>query len=257
MITALLVEDEPAAFLWLRKQLEAYLDIQVIGTEVDFFGAKKFLSERKPELIFIDVGIPGGLGTEPLPFVDQNTGIVFISAHEKYAVKAFERKAIDYLLKPVTPERLDDAMQRVREFFLKSNTGQGQEISPSNPESADAIEIKPQGSSKKLLIYPASILWIEAQENYSKIKLAGGEPSSLIVRRSLNEWADVLSPEKFYRIGRGLIIQLGLLRWTESRSRDEVLLSFAGSEETLVIGRMVAAKLKRLRKQKAEERNPD
>ena len=255
MITALLVEDEPAAFLWLRKQLEAYPDIHVIGTEVDFFGAKKFLSEGNPDLIFIDVGIPGGLGTELLPFVDQKTGIVFISAHAKYAVKAFERKAIDYLLKPVTPERLDDTMQRVRDFFLKRNTEGEQEKLPKNHDSADTIEIKSQGSSKKTFIKPASILWIEAQENYSKIKLAGEEPSSLVVRRSLNEWEEVLPPERFYRIGRGLIIQLDLLRWTESRSRDEVLLSFAGSEETLVIGRMVAAKLKSLRKKKAEERN--
>jgi two-component system LytT family response regulator len=248
MITALLVDDEPASFLRLRRLLESYPEIRVIGTEVNFSGAKHFLSQQKPDLIFLDVEIPGGLGTDLLPFVDPSTGVIFITAHDNYAVKAFEGRAIDYLLKPINPERLEKSMQRVRELFLKKPVDQAKEALSVTPEFTEALELKLPGSPKTVFVSPSSILWIESMQNYSQIKLVG-EASPIVIRRTLNEWEEILSPEKFHRLGRTLIIQLDLLRWTEWRSRDEVLLSFQGSAEPLVIGRMAAARLKEIRKE--------
>ena len=248
MITTLIVDNEPASFLRLRKLLAGYSEIHVIGVEISFTAAKDFLFQQKPNLILMEVEIPGGSGIDLLPFVDANTKVIFTASHNncEYAVKAFERGAIDYLLKPISPERLENTMQRVRDHFSKTPTHYGHEPSSKTPKDAKILELNLPGASKKMFVHLTSILWIKSMQNYSTIKLAG-ESTHIVIRRSLKDWEALLPPERFYRLGRGLIIQLDLIRWTEWRSRDYVLLSFQGSTEQLVIGRIAATKLKKIR----------
>jgi len=249
MITAFLVEDDPSAMMRLRRLLDAHPEVRIIGSEMHLADAKLFLAQNKPDLIFLDVQIQGGSGMELLSLIDNQTQVAFITAHDHYAVDAFEAHAIDYLLKPISPERLNKTMQRVKALSLKKEKVEKLQISTSATDSEKLLELKLPDQKKNLFVKEGSILWIESMQNYSQIKVAG-EASLVVIRRSLTEWEEILPPERFFRIGRGLIIQFDLLRWTEWRSRDEMLISFEGGDVPLVIGRMAAAKLRQIREER-------
>jgi two-component system LytT family response regulator len=246
MITVFLVEDDPAALMGLRKLLAAYPEVSIIGSEMHLADAKHFLANNKPDLIFLDVQIQGGSGMDLLPLIDGRTQVAFITAHEEYAIDAYEMYAIDYLLKPIRPERLDKTMQRVKNLYLKRELGTNASSPMDNSDTEEILELKLPEMKKNVFIKLSSIVWIESMQNYTQIKVSG-QAMPVVIRRSLKEWEATLPPERFVRIGRGVIIQFELLRWTEWRSRDEILLSFEGSNEPLLVGRVAAVKLRQLR----------
>jgi two-component system LytT family response regulator len=113
MLSALLVDDEPLANERMRQLLVAHSGIEVVGTAGSVKAAQAMLEERPPDVVFLDVEMPGGRGFDLLLSVPASTQVVFVTAHERYAVKAFAASAVDYLVKPANPERLAETLRRL------------------------------------------------------------------------------------------------------------------------------------------------
>ena len=255
MITALLVDDEPKAIDRLAEMLEAFESIDVIGRARSVDEAERFLRGRAPDVVFLDITMPGRLGVDLLGSIPQGTAVVFVTAREGYAVDAFRSGAVDYVLKPFDHDRLAITVERLEKRFA-ANEGRG----TGEPAAADlggdrtkAREISgDEGQAVRLasgrgagfVVVPyATIAWIEAVQNYTRVQIIGEQPT--VVRRTMQEW-EALLPPAFARISRSLIVQVPMIRSTQWQSRDQMLVFFAGLDEPLPIGRTPMARLKDL-----------
>ena len=255
MITALLVDDEPKAIDRLSEMLEAVESIDVIGRASSVDEAERFLRGRAPDVVFLDITMPGRLGVDLLGSIPQGTAVVFVTAREGYAVEAFRSGAVDYVLKPFDHDRLAITVERLAQQFA-ANEGRG----TGEPAAADlggdrtkAREISgDEGQAVRLasgrgagfVVVPyATIAWIEAVQNYTRVQIIGEQPT--VVRRTMQEW-EALLPPAFARISRSLIVQVPMIRSTQWQSRDQMLVFFAGLDEPLPIGRTPMARLKDL-----------
>jgi two-component system LytT family response regulator len=255
MITALLVDDEPKAIDRLAEMLEAFETVDVIGRARSVDEAERFLRGRAPDVVFLDITMPGRLGVDLLGSVPHGTAVVFVTARDNYAVDAFRAGAVDYVLKPFDHDRLAITVERLEQRFA-ANEGRG----TGEPAAADvggnrtkAREISgDEGQAVRLAngrgpgfvaVPYATIAWIEAVQNYTRVQIIGEQPT--VVRRTMQEW-EALLPPAFARISRSLIVQVPMIRSTQWQSRDQMLVFFAGLDEPLPIGRTPMARLKDL-----------
>lgn len=251
MPTALLVDDEPSASLRLRELLSAHKEIEVLGAVRSVAQASRVLKEQAPDILFLDVELPGGSGLKLLAELSDRTHVCFITAHPQYAVTAFEVGAVDYLLKPIDRMRLGVAVGRllraIRVAQLLPTTGSAADSTPPSEwgkerESTFVVTLR---GGEKAILRRDDILWIEGLGKYSRVCLAG-ERKPAIVGRSLAEWMEILPADMFPRLGRSQIIRLARLALVTWKSREETVLSFTGSPEALPIGRSAAARLREL-----------
>jgi len=257
MVTALLVDDEPLANTRMRELLAAYAEIDVIGVAGGLKAARAFLETRSPDVVFLDVEMPGGSGLDLLASVPDSTQVVFVTAREKYAVQAFQAAALDYLVKPVDPERLADTVDRIRKQ-VASGRGQRKDTGKTDDE-LDADEATSAAElglddvvSAPLADQPTSgvvlvgdICWIESLRNYTRVALKG-PPRLVLFRRRLSDWDRILPDGPFARIGRSYLIQCGLAEQVEWDSRRETLVTFGDGVEPLVLGRVAAMRLREI-----------
>jgi len=246
MITALLVDDEPKALDRLAEMLEGFEVIDVIGRAGCVDEAERFLKGRVPDVVFLDITMPGRLGVDLLGSVPQGTKVVFVTARENYAVDAFRAGAVDYVLKPFDRDRLLITVERL-EKLLGADGAPGTTPQPGAGEAGgdhgQAVELALGRGHSRNVPY-AEILWIEAVQNYTRVQVAGEEP--VILRRTMAEWEALLPPREFPRISRSLFVQLARIRSTQWQSRDQMLVLFAGLDKPLPIGRTPMARLKEL-----------
>jgi len=246
MISALLIDDEPAANQRLSRLLQNHPEVQVLGAVESVAAALDFLSEITPDVIFLDVDMPGRTGLDLLPELGgSQIAVVFVTAHERYAVPAFDAGAVDYLVKPVNPQRLALMIPRLLGAVTQRNSPLVANAGNTTMHPQDTISFVISGSREMKICRLSEIIWIEAMQNYSLIQLRD-LPTALPTRRSLNEWQALLGEPFFYRLNRSLIIQLELLRSTEWNPRSESRLTFEGAAEPLAIGRHAAARLKEI-----------
>ena len=244
MPTALLVDDEPSASARLGDLLAAYGEIEVLGAVRSVELAAAFIEGRVPDIVFLDVEMPGGSGLSLLEKLPAETEVCFVTAYSKYAVSAYDFGAVDYLVKPVDPDRLEVAVTRILRAFGSKTAAPALESSDSPARSLAATFVIPlRDGGAKTVIRCDDILWIEGMGNYSRICGAG---TPMLVRRSLAQWEKDLPRKDFSRLGRSQLIRLARLALDTGQSRDETVLTFTGSTETLMIGRAAAARLREI-----------
>ena len=256
MFSTLLIDDEPAANSRMRTLLSSYPEFKILGAVQSIAEAKEFLKTTTPGVIFLDMEMRGGSGLSILRLLKPATRVVFVTAYPDYAVAAFEAGAVDYLVKPVDPERLEKTIERIR--VLKHPLW----IEPLNEEEgpSDAkldlaegilhLASRRYGKAEHLPI--ATIVWIQAAMNYTEVQFFDTQ-KPVVYRRRLIEWKGVLGSERFQLLDRSLIIQYALLRSTEWIHRDQTLLRFEGLEEPLIIGRAASARLKKILNQESDK----
>jgi len=255
MITALLVDDESKAIDRLAEMLEAFEAIDVIGRAQSVAEAERFLRGRVPDVVFLDITMPGRLGVDLLGSVPHGTAVVFVTARDGYAIDAFRTGAVDYVLKPFDHDRLAITVERLEQRFAVND---GRSTSEPSTEELGGDRTKAreisgdEGQTVRLasgrvtgfVVVPyAEIAWIEAVQNYTRVQIIGEQPT--VVRRTMQEW-EALLPPAFARISRSLIVQIPKIRSTQWQSRDQMLVFFAGLDEPLPIGRTPMARLKEL-----------
>lgn len=246
MISALLIDDEAAANQRLRRLLAAHPEVEILGTVESVAEAIGFLTEQSPDVIFLDVNMPGRTGLALLPELGESqVAVIFVTAHEKYAVPAFDAGAVDYLVKPVNPQRLALMIPRLIAAMAQRKQGPAVEAGKTTLQLDDTISFAVSGSREQKVYQLSEIVWVEAMQNYTRIQIKN-QPAALTTRRSLAEWDELLGEPSFYRLNRSLIIQLEALRSTLWNPRSQSLLTFEGTTEPLPIGRHAAARLKEI-----------
>jgi two-component system LytT family response regulator len=210
-IRTVLVEDERKSLLTLHALLDKYCpDIQVVGTAADVSQSRTLIESLKPELIFLDISLPDGNAFDLLNQIDEITfEIIFITAYNEYALKAFEFSALHYILKPVSHEDLIEAVHRFNR--IRSNINISDRLEVLNQSLNHNFSRISLPSSEGLIIIDIDkITRIEASSNYSIFYLLSGE--SHIVSRSMNYFEKILSDMNFVRIHNTHIVNLDYVR---------------------------------------------
>ena len=187
MISALLVDDEPRANEMMRKLLAAHKEITVVGVAENVTEARSFLETTPPDVVFLDIDMPGDSGLDLLMSVPDATQVVFVTASDKHAVRAFAAAALDYLVKPVDPERLADTVARVH----KQVAGTSGTDDPEADEADDtevlgldaAVSVPLAGKTTSLVVTVGDICWIESLRNYTRVALKSPHGLLLFCRR--------------------------------------------------------------------------
>jgi len=220
VLTAVIAEDESESLQLLEGLINSIEGIKVTGSTSNPDEAAGLIASLNPDLVFLDVKMPGKNGFEVLDelikYESITPFIVFITAHDEFAVRAFEYAAFDYLLKPIDPERLSATISRCREYkktHFVQNAGLLLDIHK---------KLIYRSSSGIVLINPADIVYIEADGNYSLFKLINGRTETITVQ--LGKIASQLPADKFFRISRTYIINLNFLQKINPHKRQCILL---------------------------------
>lgn len=218
-IRALVVDDEPLARRGIRQLLSPYPDIVVVGECRDGHEALRALATLAPDLVFLDIQMPGLDGLEVIRKygVERMPAVVFVTAHDEFAVRAFETQALDYLVKPLSEARFRAAIARVRERMRMSDAvalagrlrallgGEAAWPVPVPEGTRGASRIAIPTETGRLLLDPNEIDWIEAQDYYAGIHAKG---KRYRIRESLAALESRLDPAQFVRVHRSAIVRV-------------------------------------------------
>ncbi|WP_158827384.1 LytR/AlgR family response regulator transcription factor [Mucilaginibacter lacusdianchii] len=229
MIKAIIVEDSRLARIELKELLRAHPEIEVIG-ETDLVSqALELIRILAPDLIFLDIHLPGASGFDILQQLQQLPAVIFTTAFEQYALQSYDYHATDYLLKPIVPERLARAVQKT---LLNLNT---LPIKASTPSAHDRIFIKDQ--QKTWLVPLKDIRYFESKGNYSQVQFAGNSP---LILRSLQQLEETLNPNQFMRVNRQQIVNLNHVIKVDQVYGNRLILVLSDGTQIEVSRRQVA-----------------
>jgi two-component system LytT family response regulator len=235
-IRALIIEDNAAARAGLRESLKSHPGVAVVGEAGTVGRARTLLALNDYDLVFLDIRLRGGLGFDLIPTAAPHARIIFVTAFDEYAIRAFEVNALDYLLKPVTAERLSAALQRVR----PAPAGRAPRL-----RDDDLVQLKTDTGSHFVPV--RSITCIHAELNYTLVQLASGMRH--LVRRSLQSWAEQLDPDAFVRVSREALVNFAHVTQHEGDGHKCGLLRLDGRKEPVPVSRrhwpLVRARLQR------------
>lgn len=204
-IRTLIIDDEDLARQEMRYLLADFADVSVVDEAADVRDALAKIRKHRPDLIFLDINMPGKSGFDLLAELDESPRVVFVTAYDEFAVRAFETNALDYLLKPVRSDRLEKAIETVRESL--SNVASESDSSPSGRQhqlGAESLVFIKDGE-KCFFVRLADIFLLESEDNYVRVYFGDEKP---LHRKSLNALTEKLPPELFFRANRQQIINL-------------------------------------------------
>lgn len=200
-IKTLLVDDEPLAIAEFKAMLSGFAEIDVIATASDASAARKVIDELQPELLFLDIQMPGKSGFDLLEELDYSPMVVFVTAYDEYAIKAFEVNALDYLLKPINVRRLQETVEKIRKAM---DAGQGKEKSVPLDKR---VFIK--DGEQCYFVQLSDIYLLESVGNYVKVFFKNHKP---LLHKSLNYMEEKLPEAHFFRASRQHIININYIR---------------------------------------------
>lgn len=207
----LIVDDERLAREEMKNVLKDFVEIEVIGEAQNGEEALRLIDELNPDLIFLDINMPGMNGFELLKSLDFIPNVIFVTAYDEYAIKAFEVSALDYLLKPIDPDRLAEAIAKLKK---KSDNEFESELSLKTDRQSrllgreDQVFIK--DGEKCFFVKLADVRMLESDGNYVKVHFEKNRP---LILRSLNSFEERLDPENFFRANRKFIVNI---EWIQS-----------------------------------------
>jgi two-component system LytT family response regulator len=222
-IRAVIADDEPPARRKLRRLLAREADLSIAGEASTGEETVMMLRKNPPDVLFLDVQMPGLDGFQVLEALGDlgETAVIFVTAHDEYAVRAFEVQALDYLLKPVTEDRLAAVLERLRTQLARRMPA---------PESQRGFwkRILVQGPRLTRFVQIAEIDWIEADRNYLVLHCGAQEH---LVRATLEAFAERLDPNEFVRINRSTVVNLDRIRELQPWTHGEFRVILEGGRE--------------------------
>jgi two-component system, LytTR family, response regulator len=206
-IKTILIDDEELARQELRYMLQLYSDIEIIAEAENVTDALEKVRLLKPDLIFLDISMPGKTGFDLLNMLDESPAVVFVTAFDEFAIQAFDANALDYILKPVRKERLDQAISNIKkEFETQTTTPPGTAL---NLQSRIFIK----DGEKCFFVKLEEVFLIENAGNYARFHFRKNAP---MVHKSMNYLEETLPPATFFRANRSEIININYIRDIES-----------------------------------------
>jgi len=238
--TAVIADDEPLLRANLRTRLaKLWPELAVVHEMENGRGVEEVIAEHEPDLFFLDIHMPGVNGLEAARAVAGRAHVVFVTAFDQYAVEAFERGAIDYVLKPFNEERLGVTVERLRERL------------ETKPASVDALVeqlagrlgarpaehlrwIKASVGSNVRLIPVEEVLFFQSDEKYTRVVTCDSE---VLIRKPIKELLDELDPAKFWQIHRATIVNVDHIASVRRGLKDQAEIALRDNRETLVVSR--------------------
>ncbi|MDI1325007.1 MAG: LytTR family DNA-binding domain-containing protein [Algoriphagus sp.] len=218
MIRTLIIDDEPLAAGIVQEFLAEFPQFEVLEICQDGFQGLKAIQHHQPDLIFLDVQMPKITGFEMLELIDSPPAVIFTTAFDQYAVKAFDAMAIDYLLKPFSNERFSKAIEK---FLAQANEPQNEEREGLNQlaEKSNRLVVRVKNEIKIIPIH--DVTYFEAEDDYISIHTPGGKYLKKMTMKSLE---DAMDPGKFARVHRSFMVNLNQITQIEPFERDSYIL---------------------------------
>lgn len=234
----IIIDDEPLARSIVKEYLQPYSNIEIVAECNDGFEGIKAIQQYEPALIFLDVQMPKINGFEMLELVENPPAVIFTTAFDEFAIKAFELNATDYLLKPFSKDRFNKAIQKYQD-------------QPAKPEAIPVIETAAQGAGQrnrvvvkegnKIKIIPVSqIQYLEAADDYVKIVTSEG---SFLKKRTMNFFEQSLANHNFVRVHRSYIVNSQLITRIDPYEKDSLQLLLSNGSK-IPVSKAGYAKLK-------------
>ena len=198
---ALVVDDERLARKELISLLEKHESIEVVGEAANADEAEALIAEKKPDLLFLDINMPGRTGFQLLESLDHAPLVIFVTAYDEHALEAFRVNALDYLMKPIEPSRLEEAINKLPQ--------QSEDGAPTREMLHERDQIFLKDGEKCWFVTLKDVRYFESEGNYVRVRFADQKP---LVLRSLNKLEEKLDPLVFFRANRKHIINL---RWVD------------------------------------------
>jgi len=232
---ALIIDDERLARKELLSLLEDYKQIEVVGEAANADEAFEIINKLNPDLLFLDIQMPGKTGFQLLEMLDSVPSVIFVTAYDEDALKAFEVSAIDYLLKPIQSERLSEAIRKVSKFTQdKDDSGRNTQ----KLKLTDRVFVK--DGDRCWFVSLSDIRLFESDGNYIKVYFDNFKP---MIHKSLNALDDKLDQKSFFRASRKHIINLSWLDSIEPWFNGGLMAKLKGGEK-IEVSRRQAAKFK-------------
>lgn len=233
---ALIIDDERLARQELKNLLSSYPEIQIVGEANNAETAKESIKQLQPDVIFLDIQMPGKNGFELLEEISGVPEVVFVTAYDEYAIRAFEINALDYLLKPVQPNRLAETVKKI----LNKDVSEKQEPKEQTQALNDNDQVFVKDGEKCWFVKLSDIRLFESEGNYVRVHFEKNRP---LILRSLNNLDERLNNRTFFRASRKHIINLKWVEGIENWFNGGLMVKLRGGEQ-VEISRRQAAKLK-------------
>jgi DNA-binding LytR/AlgR family response regulator len=248
MPTAILAEDEPILLAQLQAKLaKLWPELEVIATAEDGAAALEALEDRTPDFMFLDIQMPEMTGLEVARHVGARSHVVFVTAYDQYAIQAFETGAVDYVLKPMTDERLSLTIERLR---AKAAT-------PPPDLTALLAQLAQQAGAKRerlqwikatvgqqLRLIPVSdVLFFQSDEKYTRVVTRDSEA---LIKTPIRELLDGLDPEVFWQIHRSTLVNAAAISGVTRDFRGQARVKVKGRDEELVVSRIYSHLFKQM-----------
>ena len=217
----IIIDDEPLARSIVKEYLQLYPEIEIVAECNDGFEGLKSIQHYEPALIFLDIQMPKINGFEMLELIENPPAVIFTTAFDEYAIKAFESNAVDYLLKPFSKERFDKAIQKYLQHQTPSSgkTEAVLESAAQSPVQQNRIVVK--DGSKIKIIPVTQIHYLEAADDYVKIFTAEG---SFLKKKTMSYFEQSLAAFQFVRVHRSYIVNTQLITRIDAYEKDSHLL---------------------------------
>lgn len=238
---AIIIDDERLARNELRKLLADHPEIEVVAEAANANEGIEKIHELQPDLIFLDIQMPGKTGFDMLEELDRAPAIIFTTAYDEFAIKAFEFNALDYLMKPVEPKRLSDAIHKLEGNEDREPSG-GDTITIHRGILSDNDQVFVKDGERCWFVRLSDIRLFESVGNYAKVYFAGNKP---LILKSLNALEERLDPKVFFRANRKHIVNLRMIEKVEPYFNGGLLLEIKGGEK-IEVSRRQAVKFKEM-----------
>jgi len=241
--TAVVADDERL----MREQIidrlrDAWPELQIVGEASNGSEAIAIVQSLKPDIVFLDISMPGMDGMEAARALAGRVHVVFVTAHDQYAISAFEHGAVDYVLKPADPERLGLTCQRLRER-LKQAPDPMSDLLAQLSQRLGAHGLKPREYMRWVqasvganirMIPTSDILFFRAEDKYTRVQTRSFEA---LIRKPIKDLIDELDPDEFWQIHRATVVRVDAVEQVSRNFRGNQVVHVKGSEEKLEVSR--------------------
>ena len=244
MPTALIAEDEPMLRAQLKSRLaEAWPELAIIAEAANGADALAMVDAHQPDIVFLDIRMPVKSGVEVARALEGRCHAVFVTAYDEYAVAAFDEGAVDYVLKPVSPERIAKVVARLKSRLASAPLDLSAVLSRlAAREGGGFLKwIRASLGATMKLIDVADVMYFQAEEKYTKVVTAAGDAH---IRKPIKELFEELDPETFWQIHRATIVNLRAIARIERDWRDQPVISLRDRDEKLTVSRTFAHRFK-------------
>jgi len=242
MIKAIIIDDERLARNELKKLLMDFPEIEVVAEAANAGEGIEKIENINPDLVFLDIQMPGKTGFDMLAELDKAPHVIFTTAYDEYALKAFEVNALDYLLKPVEPKRLSDAIQKLHLQEEKDPGGNGSVINVNRSILSENDQVFVKDGERCWFVKLSDIRLFESVGNYAKVYFATNKP---LILKSLNALEERLDEKTFFRANRKHIVNLRMIDKIEPYFNGGLLLELKGGEK-IEVSRRQTVKFKEM-----------